>query len=47
MLLELLQDIPDAAISVKIGNCIVEVVQVQEQSVKVVKLIRLGNKRVH
>ena len=46
MLLELLQDIPDAPISVKVGNCIIEVVQVQHQAIKVVKLIRPGNKRV-
>ena len=45
MLLELLQEIPDAPISVKIGHCIIEVIQVQEQSIKVVKLIRPGNKR--
>ena len=47
MMLELLQDIPEAPISIKIGNCIIEVVQVQNQSIKVVKLIRPGNKRVH
>ncbi len=47
MLLELLQDIPEAPISLKAGNCIIEVVQVQNQSIKVVKLIRPGNKRVH
>ncbi len=40
MMLELLQEIPEAPISVKIGDCIVEVVQVQNQSIKVVKLIR-------
>ena len=38
LLLEWLQDIPDAPISVRIGNCIIEVVQVQNQSIKVVKL---------
>lgn len=38
MLLELLQDIPEAPISVKIGNCIIEVVQVQNQAIKIVKL---------
>ena len=41
MLLELLQDIPDAPISVKLADCIVEVVQVQHQSIKVVRLKRL------
>jgi Mg2+/Co2+ transporter CorB len=45
MLLELLQEIPDAPISIKVGDCIIEVVQVQEQSIKVVKLIRPGTKR--
>ncbi|NRR32802.1 HlyC/CorC family transporter [Oxalobacteraceae bacterium] len=45
MMLELLQEIPEAAISMKIGNCIIEVVQVQNQSIKVVKLIRSGSKR--
>ncbi len=38
LLLEQLQEIPDAAISLKIGNCIVEVIQVQNQAIKVVKL---------
>lgn len=40
LLLEVLQDIPDAPISVKVGNCIVEVVQAQDQAIKVVKLRR-------
>ena len=40
MMLELLQEIPEAPISVKIDDCIIEVVQVQNQSIKVVKLIR-------
>lgn len=40
LLLELLQDIPDAPISVKVGHCIVEVVQVQNQAIKLVKLKR-------
>jgi Mg2+/Co2+ transporter CorB len=38
LLLEQLQEIPEAAISLKIGNCIVEVIQVQNQAIKVVKL---------
>lgn len=46
LLLELLQDIPEAAISVKIGNCIVEVIQVQNQSIKVVKLQRPAGGKV-
>ncbi len=40
MLLELLQDIPEAPISVKIGGCVIEVIQTQHQSIKVVKLSR-------
>jgi Mg2+/Co2+ transporter CorB len=39
LLLELLQDIPEASVSLKIANCIVEIVQVQNQAIKVVKLI--------
>jgi len=42
-----LQDIPDAPISLKLDQCIIEVVQVQEQAIKVVKLRRLGGKRSH
>ncbi len=38
MLLELLQDIPEAPVSVKIGHCIIEVVQVQNQAIKMVKI---------
>ncbi|HJU98917.1 MAG TPA: HlyC/CorC family transporter [Burkholderiaceae bacterium] len=45
MMLELLQDIPESPISVKIGQCVIEVVQVQHQSIKVVKLIRPHSKR--
>lgn len=41
LLLEQLQDIPDAPISLKIGKCVVEVVQVHDQAIKVVKLRRL------
>jgi Mg2+/Co2+ transporter CorB len=40
MLLEMLQDIPEAPISVKVGQCIIEVVQVHDQAIKVVKLRR-------
>lgn len=40
LLLEVLQEIPDAPISVKVGQCIVEVVQAQDQAIKVVKLRR-------
>ncbi|MDP3842882.1 MAG: HlyC/CorC family transporter [Oxalobacteraceae bacterium] len=40
LLLELLQDIPDANVSVKFPKCIIEIIQVQNQAIKVVKLIR-------
>jgi len=40
LLLEILQDIPEAAVSLKIGNCVIEIVQVQNQAIKVVKLRR-------
>ncbi|MBB3213752.1 Mg2+/Co2+ transporter CorB [Herbaspirillum sp. Sphag1AN] len=39
LLLELLQDIPDTSVCVKIDNCVIEIVQVQNQAIKVVKLI--------
>jgi Mg2+/Co2+ transporter CorB len=45
LLLEELQEIPEAAISVKIGNCVIEVIQAQNQSIKVVKLTRPPGKR--
>ena len=40
LLLEQLQEIPEFPIALKIGNCVIEVVQVQNQSIKVVKLLR-------
>lgn len=40
LLLELLRDIPEASVSVKIENCIIEIVQVLNQAIKVVKLRR-------
>ncbi len=40
LLLEILQEIPDANVSVKIANCVVEIVQVHEQVIKMVKLHR-------
>lgn len=40
LLLEELRDIPDASISLKLDRCIVEIVQVQNQAIKVVKLIK-------
>lgn len=39
LLLEWLQDIPDASVSLKIADCVIEIVQVQNRSIKVVKLI--------
>ncbi|MES2300328.1 MAG: HlyC/CorC family transporter [Pseudomonadota bacterium] len=45
LMLEQLQDIPDAPISMKIGACIIEVIQVQNQSIKMVKLLRPVGKR--
>src|SRR5471032_2651987 len=47
LMLELLQEIPDAPISIKVANCIIEVVQVHDQAIKVVKLIRPAGKRAH
>ena len=41
LLLEQLQEIPDAPIALKMGSCVIEVVQVQNQAIKVVKLRRL------
>ncbi len=40
LLLERLQDIPDAPISLKIGPVVIEVIQVKNQAIKVVKLSR-------
>lgn len=45
LLLEQLQDIPDAPISLKMEQGVIEVVKAQNQSIKVVKLIRSINKR--
>jgi len=41
LLLEVLRDIPEAQISLKLGGCIVEIVQVQNQAIRSVKLRRL------
>jgi Mg2+/Co2+ transporter CorB len=38
LLLEILQDIPEAQVSLKINNCVVEIIQVQNQAIKVVKI---------
>jgi len=40
LLLEVLQDIPEAPIALKIGGCVIEVVLVEDQAVKRVKLLR-------
>lgn len=40
LLLELLQEIPEFPIALKVGQCVIEVVQVQNQSIKIVKLLR-------
>ena len=40
LMLEALQEIPEAAISVKIGGVVIEVIQVKNQAIKVVKLSR-------
>ena len=40
LLLEVLRDFPEANIGLKIADCIAEIVQVQNQAIKVVKLIR-------
>lgn len=44
LLLETLQEIPEHPISVRMGDCIVEVVQAQDQAIKVVKLIKISAK---
>jgi Mg2+/Co2+ transporter CorB len=40
LLLEHLQEIPEAPIALKIGNCVIEVVQVHDQAIRIVKLLR-------
>jgi len=40
LLLEWLQDIPESGVCLKIANCIIEIIQVQNQAIRVVKLIR-------
>jgi Mg2+/Co2+ transporter CorB len=42
LLLEDLQDIPEASVSLKMADCVIEIVQVQEQAIKMVKLYRVG-----
>ncbi len=41
LLLETLQEIPDSSVSMKIAGCVIEIVQVQEQVIKMVKLYRV------
>ncbi len=40
LLLEILQDIPEDNVSLKIANCVIEIIQVQEQAIKMVKLFK-------
>jgi len=40
LLLEQLQEIPEFPIALKVGPCVIEVVQVQNQSIRIVKLLR-------
>jgi Mg2+/Co2+ transporter CorB len=47
MLLDFLRDIPEANVSVKINGCVIEIIQVQNQSIKVVKLIRSTQSPAH
>ncbi|MBK4733519.1 HlyC/CorC family transporter [Noviherbaspirillum pedocola] len=42
LLLEYLQDIPEAHVSVRLAGCVIEIIQAQNQAIKVVKLIRPG-----
>ena len=44
LLLEILQDIPETQVALKIKNCVIEIIQVQNQSIKVVKLIQREKK---
>jgi Mg2+/Co2+ transporter CorB len=40
LLLEMLEEIPEASVGVKVADCVIEIVQVQEQVIKMVKLYR-------
>lgn len=42
LLLEMLEEIPEASVGVKVADCVIEIVQVQEQVIKMVKLYRPG-----
>ncbi|WP_426195659.1 HlyC/CorC family transporter [Massilia sp. DWR3-1-1] len=47
LMLEQLQEIPDSPISLKVANCVIEVIQVHDQAIKVIKLKRpLPHKRL-
>ena len=46
LLLDALEDIPDASVSVKFADCVAEVVQVQNQAIKVVRLARSEKTKV-
>lgn len=41
LILEVLQEIPDSGVALRIGNCALEIVQVQNQAIRTVKLTRL------
>ncbi|MGS0741721.1 HlyC/CorC family transporter [Glaciimonas sp. GG7] len=43
LLLEWLQDIPENNVSLKISGCVIEITQVQNQAIKIVKLYRPAN----
>ncbi|WP_194711610.1 HlyC/CorC family transporter [Noviherbaspirillum soli] len=44
LLLEWLQDIPEPHVALKLAGCVIEIVQVQNQAIKVVKLVQPGKK---
>jgi Mg2+/Co2+ transporter CorB len=41
LILEELQEIPEASVALRIGNCVIEIVQVQNQAVRLARLSRL------
>ncbi|MFZ6772070.1 HlyC/CorC family transporter [Undibacterium sp. SXout7W] len=41
LLLDYLEEIPEANVCIKIHHCIIEIVQVQHQSIKIVRLLRI------
>lgn len=44
LLLEYLQEIPETSISLKLHGCVIEIIQVQHQAIKIVKLLRAPGK---